>query len=137
MCKTGFVTEDQQSGSDTVDSVALRILIQQDNCICRVTIDNQIQTVYIGLTKYDGRTASAPEEAGCGLAVDIHYFPDISTGIKTDPIECTNNVDHRNIPLYQNTTLQFKSRIINGTFTRGYCMQIQRGKEALEHPYKY
>ena len=137
MCKTGFVTKDQQSGSDIVDSVALRILIQQDNCICRVTIDNQIQTVYTGLKKYGGLSLSAPQKGECGLAVDIHYIPNISTGNQTDAIECTKNVDHRNIPLYQNTTLQFKSIIINGTFTRGYCMQIQRGKEALEHPYNY
>jgi hypothetical protein len=39
--------------------------------------------------------------------------------------------DVRVMPLLLNSTLQFKSRIINGTFTRGYCMQIQRGNASL------
>jgi hypothetical protein len=35
-------------------------------------IDNQIDTVSVGFRKLDGLTASAPEEAECGLAVDIN-----------------------------------------------------------------
>jgi hypothetical protein len=70
-----------------------------------------------------------PVDNVCGLAVDIPYFPDTSTGNIIAPIECSKNVHHRSIPL--NTTLQFKSRIINGTFTRGYCMQILRGDVAM------
>ena len=135
MCRTSSATEEQHSGYDNVDSVVLRIMIQQDNCICRVTIDNQIEPVSIGLEKYDGLTSSAPEKYGCGLAVDIHYIPDISTGNKIAPIECEKNVAHRDIPIYQNSTFEFKSRIIDGTFTRGYCMQIIRGIVTLERPY--
>jgi hypothetical protein len=45
--------EDRQSGSDILDSVLLRIMIQPDNCICPVTIDNQLELVYIGLGRYD------------------------------------------------------------------------------------
>jgi hypothetical protein len=63
MCTSNSATEEIQSGSFKVDSVVLRIMIQQDNCICRVTIDNQIKPVYIGLNTYDGLTASAPKEA--------------------------------------------------------------------------
>jgi hypothetical protein len=33
--------------------------------------------------------------------------------------------------LLQNSTLRFISRIIKVTFTRGYCMRIQRGNVAL------
>jgi hypothetical protein len=130
MCTSNSATEEIQSGSFKVDSVVLRIMIQQDNCICRVTIDNQIKPVYIGLNKYDGLTASAPEEAGCGLAVDISHLPNMSTGNVIYPIKCIDNVNHRTIPLLLNSTLQFKSRIINGNFTRGYCMRIQRGNVA-------
>ena len=138
MCKSSSASEHPGlSGGYIIDSVVLRIMIQQDNCICKVTIDNQIQPVYIGLEKYDGLASSAPEEYGCGLAVDIHYIPGTSTGNKIAPIECLKNVAHRYIPIYQNTTLQFKSRIIDGIYTRGYCMRTQRGKETLEHPYKY
>jgi len=132
MCKSGSVTEEKNSGSDRVDSVVLRIMTQQDNCICQVTLDNQIQPVSIGLRKYGGLTSSAPEEADCGLAVDVNHIPDISTGDGIAPIECVNNVDYRNIPLLQNSTLQFKSRIIDGSFTRGYCMRIIRGIVSLQ-----
>ena len=132
MCKSSFATEDvEHSGSYKVNSVVLRIMIQQDNCICRVTIDNQIQLVVVGLRKYDGLSLSAPEESVCGLAVDINHIPDISTGNVIAPIECIKNVDYRTMTLLQNGTLQVKSRTTNGTFTRGYCMQVTRGKVSL------
>ena len=109
----------------------MRILIQQDNCICRVTIDKQVGPVSIGLRKYGGFTNSAPEKIDCGLAVDIDYIPDMSTGNVIAPIECMKNVNFRSLQLLQNSALQFKSRIINGTFTTDYCMTIQRGNVAL------
>jgi hypothetical protein len=102
-------------------------MIKEDKCICRVTIDNQIEPVSITLRKYSGLIASSPEEYGCGLAVDINHTPDMPTGNVIAPIECVVNSNSRNIPLYQNSALQFKSRIINGSFTRGYCMLISRG----------
>lgn len=133
MCKSSFTKEDDtKSGNYTLDSVVLRIMIQQDKCICRVTIENQIKLVVVGLRKYNGLTSSAPEEAECGLAVDINHIPDRSTGNVIDPIECVNNIEYRTMPLLQNSTLQFKSRIVNGNFTRGYCMLIQRGKASLQ-----
>ena len=120
----------QKSGNVILDSVVLRIMIQ-DNCFCRVTIDNQIEPVSIGLRKFDGLTSSTPVENECGLVVDINHIPEMSTGNVIAPIECVENTGYRSIPLLLNSTLQFESRIINGTFTRGYCMQIQRGNASL------
>ena len=131
MCKSSNATEEKPNGNDNVDSVVLRIMIQQDDCICRVNIENQIELVYIGLGKYDSLTSSAPVDSQCGLAVDINHIPVMSTGNVIVPIECIDNVDVRSFPLSQNSTLQFKSRIINGTFSRGYCMRIHRGNVAL------
>jgi hypothetical protein len=130
MCKSSSATEETYSGGPRVDSVVLRIMTQQDNCICRVQIDNQIQPIAIGLRKYDGLSSSAPKETECGLAVDINHIPDMSTESVIVPIECINNVNYRTILLLPNSTLQFKSRIINGIFTRGYCMRIHRGNVA-------
>ena len=135
MCKSSSATEELgHSGHFTVDSVVLRIMIQQDDCISRVTIDNQIKPLSIGLTKYVGLTSSAPEEYGCGLAVDINHIPYISTGNKIAPIECTENVAFRILPLLENNTLRFRSRIISGNFTRGYYMHIIRGKMTCNTP---
>jgi hypothetical protein len=132
MCKSSFATEDvEHSGSYKIDSVVLRIMTQQDNCICRVTIANQIQPVVVGLRKYDGLSSSAPEESVCGLDVDINHIPDTSTGTVIAPIKCIDNVSYRTMPLLQNGTLQVKSRTTNGKFTRGYCMRITRGKVSL------
>ena len=131
MCKSGFTIEEIPSGSDQVDSVVLRIMMQQDNCVCRITIENQIQTVYTALNKYGGYSSSTPVESECGLAVDIIHIPAMSTGNVIAPIECIENVGNRIIPLIKNSPLQLKSRIINGSFTRGYCMVITRGKVAF------
>ena len=79
MCKSSSATEEASSGGYKVDSVVLSIMMQQNNCICRVTLDNQIQnSVAVGLRKYDGLTSSAPEKDDCGLAVDINHIPDMS-----------------------------------------------------------
>jgi hypothetical protein len=101
MCRTNSATDEQHSGSDKVNSVVLRIMIQQDNCICRVTIDNQVEPVYIDLGKYDSLISSAPEVNECGLAVDINHIPDMSTGNVITPIVCIDNVNLRSISLPQ------------------------------------
>jgi hypothetical protein len=51
------------------------------------------------------------------------------------PIECLVNDKFRNIPVEQKSALQFKSRIINGTFTRGYCHPYVSGADDERPPY--
>ena len=113
MCKSSSATEDTSNGGYKVDSVVLRIMSQPDDCICRVMIANQQNTVSVGIRKCDGLTASAPVKADCGLVVDIHYTPDMSTGNVIAPIECLVNDTLRHTPLFQKSYLQFRSMIIN------------------------
>jgi hypothetical protein len=80
----------------------------------------------------DGLQSSVPEKADCGLAVDINHIPDMSTGNVIAPIECLVNKTRRHTPLSQNGYLQFRSRIINGDFIRGFCIRIIRGKASLQ-----
>jgi hypothetical protein len=127
MCKSSSATEETSSGHYKVDSVILRIMTQQDDCICRVMIDNQKDTVSVGIRKFDGFITSAPEVAECGLAVDVNHIPNMSAGNVIAPIECLVNDTFRHTPLFQKSYLQFRSRIIHGSFTRGYCMRILRG----------
>ena len=131
MCKSSSATEEASSGSYRVDSVVLRIMTQEDDCICRVMIDNQIDTESVGIEKYSGLTASAPVVAKCGLAVDINHISDMSTGNLIAPIECIVN-GTRHTSLFQKSYLQFRSRISNGNFIRGFCIQIIRGKASLQ-----
>ena len=132
MCKSSSATEETSSGGYKVESVVLRIMTQEDDCICRVMIDNQIDTVSVGIRKVDGLTASAPEKADCGLAIDINHIPDMSTGSVIAPIECLVNGTLRHTPLFQMVYLQFRSRIINGDFIRGFCIRIIRGNASLQ-----
>ena len=132
MCKSNSATEETSSGGSRVDSVVLRIMIQKDDCICRVTLDNQKENpVVVGLNKFDGFLSSAPEAVNCGLAVDINHIPDMSTGNVIAPIECLVN-GTRHTPLFQKSYLQFRSSIIHGDFIRGFCIRIIRGKASLQ-----
>ena len=56
----------------------------------------------------------------------------MSTGNVIAPIECLLNDTRRYTPLLQNGYLQFRSRIINGNFIRGFCIRIIRGKASLQ-----
>jgi hypothetical protein len=132
MCKSSSATEEAPSTSYRVNSVVLRMMIQQVDCICRVMIDNQTDTVSVWIRKFDGLTASVPEKAECGLAVDVNHIPNMSTGSVVAPVECPVNGTLRNTPLFQKSYLQFRSRIINGDFIRGFCMRIIRGKASLQ-----
>ena len=132
MCKSSSATEDPHSGGYKIDSVVLRIMIQQDDCICRVMINNQKDTVSVGIRKLDGLTASAPKEAECGLAVDVNHIHDMPTGSVIAPIECLVNDTIRHTQLFQKGYLQFRSRIINGNFIRGFCIRIIRGNASLQ-----
>jgi hypothetical protein len=71
-------------------------------------------------------------EAECGLVVDVNHIPDMSTGNVIAPIECLVNGTLRNTPLFQKNYLQFRSRIINGDFIRGFNIRIIRGKASLQ-----
>jgi valyl-tRNA synthetase len=59
----------------------------------------------------------------------------MSSGNVIYPIKCIDNVNHRTIPLLLNSTLQFKSRIINGNFTRGYSASF--GADAVRPSYVF
>ena len=86
MCRSSSAIEETSSGGYRVDSVVLRIMTQEDGCICRIMIDNQIDAVSVGIRKVDGITASAPVVAECGLAVDVNHIPKMSTGNAIAPM---------------------------------------------------
>ena len=133
MCQSSYATEEANSGGPRVDRVVLRIMTQQDDCICRVTLHNQKENpVDVGWSKYDGLLTSAPEKIDCGLAVDINHIPDMSTENVIAPIECLVSGTLRHTSLFQKSYLQFRSRIIKGDFIRGFCIQIIRGMASLQ-----
>ncbi|XP_052088031.1 uncharacterized protein LOC127725216 isoform X2 [Mytilus californianus] len=126
MCTTQYAKEEKINGGTTIDSVALRVMTQQDGCTCEVTLQNQTSIYTLFMRKYDMKTNAAPENQECGLAIEIDYnipnnFPETK-----DPVECTKGTDARSISLSKNGVLFLRSKIIGGIFKRGYCMQIYR-----------
>lgn len=126
MCVTNYAIEDDSNGGTTVDSVALRVMTQQDGCTCEVTLLNQqdIYTLYV--RKYDLRINAAPENSACGFAIDMEYNVQNNHSGTEDPIECTKGTNTRLITLSKNGVLHLRSRIIDGCFSRGYCIQFFR-----------
>lgn len=126
MCTNDFANEDPQNKGTTIDSVALRVMTQQDGCTCEVSLQNQFRVYSIFVRRYDLLTSAAPELKACGLAIDIDFTsPQHLPGSKAS-IECTQGTNSRSVSLSQNEVLYFKSRIIVGNFSRGYCLQIHR-----------
>ena len=126
MCTSSSAVEEPTFGTFITDSIVLRINTHQDHCICQLTLSNQTKDETLYLRKHDGSKNAAPINDYCGLAVDIH---NITTGNHKaiDPIQCTKPNSTTKITLVINGMLQFESRKINGTFAKGYCMEILRG----------
>ena len=127
MCTESSAVEENISGTIRNDSVVLRINTQQDHCICQLTLSNQTKDETLILRKQHGYETAAPTNNDCGLAVDIHHIP-TGSHKAIEPIQCTKPHNSIRITLVKNGMLQFQSRQIDGTFTRGYCMQILRSK---------
>lgn len=127
MCTDNYVVEDIIDGGNSVDSVVLRISKQQNNCICHVNLQKTVTNYTIFMTKYHGYSGSSPHLQNCGLVIDVEYVDASGTPRPLPSIECTIGTNMRSITL-GGSTLLFKSRIIDGNFTRGYCMEIFRSK---------
>lgn len=72
---------------------------------------------------------SAPKESECGLELylEFYYMETEQQNLKMNPIQCTSGQLVRALPLCRNSVLIFSSKVINGNFTRRYCIDIQRG----------
>ena len=126
MCTESSAVEEPTSGTFNNDSVVLRINTHQDHCRCQLTLLNQTKDETLILRKQDGSVNASPINDACGLAVDIHHIP-TGNHKAIDPIQCTKPISTTKITLVVNGVLQFESRKINGTFAKGYCMEILRG----------
>lgn len=126
MCTSDNANEGPKNGGLTIDSVALRVMTQQDGCTCRVSLENHSNSYTVYMRKYDLLTSAGPEHEACGLAIDIDYISPENFPENKDSIECTKGINTRSVSLSQNGVLNFKSRIIGGNFSRGYCIQIYR-----------
>ena len=124
MCKDTTAIEDPHFGSEAVDSEVMRVITQEDNCVCNVTYQNE--NVRIVIRKYDKLTQSSPVYYQCGLHLYMELLNQ-STLIQIEPIKCTTGLEPRLFALERGGILQLTSKVTEGEFTRGYCIQISRG----------
>ena len=124
MCQQNEAVEDAEYGNDSVDSVVVRIMTHKDNCICLVTIDNQNNNNILYIAKYNNLNSAVPTVSNCGLEIDLDY-PSREKPIES--ISCSNTTLPLWFPLVQNGVLNLTSKIIEGNFSSGYCLQISRG----------
>lgn len=127
MCTNKSTLEEGIDGHKPVDSVLLRVTKQQSNCICHVSLLQTVNNYTIYMSKYNGLSSAGPVQQYCGLAVDVKYLDTSNITRSLQSIACISGTRMRSIAL-GGSTLIFKSRIIDGYFTRGYCMQIHRSK---------
>ncbi|VDI39136.1 Hypothetical predicted protein [Mytilus galloprovincialis] len=123
MCTGDHAVEDSLDGRNLKDSVIVRVVKQKSNCTCRVSLNNNTGNYSVQMKRYRSWESSVPSTPNCGVAIDVKV-----TGFKRniDPIQCQNGIKKRKIVLENNSVIELKSRIIDGSFTRGYCMQIYR-----------
>ncbi|VDI25836.1 Hypothetical predicted protein [Mytilus galloprovincialis] len=126
MCTTDFATEESTNGGIKTDSVALRVMTQQNGCTCEVSLQNQYNTHVIYMRRYDNLKSAGPEEEACGLAIQIVYTIPNNVPENKDSIECTKGINSRSFSLSKNGLLNLRSKIVGGNFSRGYCIQVYR-----------
>lgn len=133
MCQAEVGTEEDDFGNPRADSVALRITTREDNCVCKVFLQNQTNDHTVFMSAYDKKTSAAPETPYCGLEINVSLSvgPDNDKSLKT--VNCTSGTVVQPIQLPQNEMLSFTSTLTEGSFTRGYCFQIFRRKTSYVH----
>ena len=124
MCQQNEAVEDAEYGNDMVDSVVVRIATHKDNCTCLVTIDNHNYTNSLSIGKYNNLNSAAPIVSNCGLKIDLDY---LTREKPRESISCSNTTLPLWLSLVQNGVLKLTSKIIEGNFSSGYCLQISRG----------
>ncbi|VDI13121.1 Hypothetical predicted protein, partial [Mytilus galloprovincialis] len=131
MCQTTKAMEDDEDGNDNFDSVALSLTEQTNNCSCYLSVKNVTSpssSLYIKQYQYVERQSS------CGMEIDIDQHRSNPYEIVPlpgpIPSRCNSTVGQKQFSLFKNERLQFISRIVDGNFNTGYCIQIIR----VHHP---
>lgn len=126
MCTDDYAVEDNVDGNILIDSVVVRVMRQKANCICRVSLNNNVGNYSVDIEKWSALKTSAPELPNCGLAINVNYIKVTAEAKRNSyPIQCSTGTKRKEL-LHKNEFIELKSKILDGTFTRGYCMQIFR-----------
>ncbi|XP_063402251.1 uncharacterized protein LOC134686513 [Mytilus trossulus] len=129
MCTDDHAVEDSVDGSYLIDSVVVRVRKQKANCTCRVSLKDNAGSYSVSIRKWSALIGSAPELPNCGLAINVNHLKAAETKNNSYLIQCSTGAGNRVNNLQKDDVIELKSSIIEGIFTRGYCMQIFRNHQ--------
>lgn len=133
MCQAEVKTEKDDIGNPRADSVGLRITTREDNCVCKVYLQNQTKDHTVFMSTYDKKTSAAPEHPYCGLEINVSVSSERDNYKSLKAVGCTNGTVVQRILLQPNEILRFTSTLTEGKFTRGYCLQIFKSESFNVH----
>lgn len=127
MCTNDHAVEDSVDSSYVTNSVVVRVMKQRANCICHVSLNNNTGSYTVYVRKWSALKNSAPELPHCGLAIDVNFLNKAAEKKRSNySVQCSTGTSQRTEILQKNDFIELNSKIIDGNFTRGYCMQIYR-----------
>lgn len=120
------VTEDEQDGSENVDSVFLSLMKPEGNCSCNVTVKHATSFVNINIKRLNNFS----KQTYCGMEIDVYQIRqnENETVLTNEmPTKCNSTNTTYSLTLVGNEYLRFTSRVVDGNVSTGYCIQIERG----------
>lgn len=125
MCQKKTAVEETEDGSDYFDSIFLSLTVNKNNCSCYLYVKNFTISPSLYIKQYNNE----PQQALCGMEMDIyqHRPREVVPLIDPIPTRCNGSGQSNYFSLVKDEYLQFRSRIVDGNFSKGYCIQIIRG----------
>lgn len=125
MCQANTVFENDKDGNDNFDSVFFSLTEQDNNCYCNVSIKNIETSVDLIINRLNNLTGNSL----CGMEIDILQVRSQQEIflLKQIPTRCDSKENTIRLSLFYDEYLRFTSRVVDGEFSVGYCIQIIRG----------
>lgn len=126
MCQTTARVEDDQDGNIyfDCDSVFLSLIQQKDNCSCTVSVKQTHSFVNLFIKRLNNLT----EQPLCGMEIDIYLVsPHENYLLHQSLTRCENKETTIGLSIIGNEYIQFITRVVDGHFSNGYCIQIIKG----------
>ncbi|XP_052088229.1 uncharacterized protein LOC127725338 [Mytilus californianus] len=117
MCQSTAVKNDKYS-----NSIFLSLIEQENNCSCIVSVKNAKNHVDLSIKRLNNLT----EQLSCGIEIDIYFIrPNQINLLDQLATKCTSEENTKRLSILDIEYLQFISRVVDGNFSNGYCIQIE------------
>ncbi|XP_052088232.1 uncharacterized protein LOC127725339 isoform X2 [Mytilus californianus] len=123
MCQTTTSVEDDKDGNANFDSVFLSLTERSHNCSCFLSVKNLKTFVNLYIRRLNNLTG----QSLCGMEIEIYQRRRQEfILLNRTPTRCDSKETTISLSLIRNEYIQFTSRVVDGNFSSGYCIQISR-----------